>query len=136
MYLAAGLSKLWRAGVEWSDVDRFTRLILRHHFTHEPPTQLGVTIANHPLLVAAFAKGALLLELSTPLTLLGRLPRALILGGLALLQFGIWAVMGVGFVQLIPLFACVLPWEQFVRWVDRLTARFSTRSRPQRAATD
>lgn len=119
MYMAAGLSKLWRTGLEWSDVDRFAGLLLRHHFTHEPPTRLGVTIASHPLLCAAFAKGALLLELSAPLSLLGRAPRALILWSLGLLQLGIWIVMGVGFMQMVPLFACLLPWQQLVHLVDR-----------------
>jgi uncharacterized membrane protein YphA (DoxX/SURF4 family) len=123
MYMAAGLSKLWRTGLEWSDVDRFARLLLRHHFTHDPPTRLGVTIADHPLLCAAFAKGALLLELSAPLSLLGRVPRALILWSLGLLQLGIWIVMGVGFAQMVPLFACLLPWQQLVRLVDRVSRR-------------
>jgi Vitamin K-dependent gamma-carboxylase len=123
MYTAAGLSKLWRTGMDWAEGERFARLLLRHHFTHSPPTDLGVVLASHPLLCKVFAAGALVLELAAPLSLVARLPRAIILTSLGLLQLSIWLLMGVGFVQMIPLFLCVLPWQWLLRQLDRLRGK-------------
>lgn len=117
MYGAAGVSKLIKSGWEWAFSDSFRFLLLRHHFTHDPPTQLAVWLADYPVLCQAVALGALCLELAAPLALLGKWPRRLILPGLFSLQVGIWLLLGVRFSAMLPLFLCMLPWDAWLsRW--------------------
>jgi hypothetical protein len=127
MYASAGCSKLIHSGWDWALSESFQRLLLRHHFTHKPPTQLGVWIASMPALCKALALGALLTELSAPLALLGRWPFRVILPALFLLQVSIWCVLGVKFTPMLPLFECLLPWNAFVMLLDRGVAFARTR---------
>jgi hypothetical protein len=126
MYAAAGTSKLMKSGWQWALSDSFRNLLLRHHFTHHPPTQIGVWIARSPGLCRALALGALLTELASPLALFGRWFGALLLGALFLLQVSIWLVIGVRFSPMLPLFACLLPWHEAVLALDRARAWLST----------
>jgi hypothetical protein len=119
MYCAAGCSKLLRTGWDWALSDSFQRQLLRHHFSHDPPTQIGIWLADFPGLCQAAALGALLVELSCPLALLGKWPYRILMPALGLLQLGIWLLMGVYFGHMAALFACLLPWHEALPWVDR-----------------
>jgi hypothetical protein len=127
MYCAAGISKLRTAGWEWALSDSFRWLLLRHHFTHHPPTQLGVWIADYPALCRALAAGSMGLELAAPLALLGKWPYRVIIPGLGLLQFGIWLTLGVSFRPMLPVFYCLLPWPQAVQLLDTILQRARAR---------
>jgi hypothetical protein len=122
MYAAAGACKLINSGWEWALSDSFRRLLLRHHFTHHPPTHIGVWIADHPSLCKALAFMALCTELSAPLALLGRWLAAVILPGLFLLQVSIWLLLGVKFSPMLPLFLSLLPWNAVLCALDRAKA--------------
>lgn len=123
MYTAAGASKLMHSGWDWALSGAFQRLLLRHHFTHQPPTELGVWLASMPLLCNALALGALLTELLAPLALLGRLPFGLLVSALFAMQTSIWLMLGVKFTPMIPMFLCLLPWALLLARFDQLRAR-------------
>lgn len=123
MYGAAGVAKLTASGWDWALSDSMRLLLLRHHFTHSPPTNLGVWIADFPLLCQVLALSALVLELAAPLALFGKWLRRIVLPGLALLQLSIWLLMGVFFENMIPVFLCLLPWTPLLAKWDAAIAR-------------
>jgi hypothetical protein len=112
MYGAAGLTKLLTSGWAWAFGESLQRRLLAHHFTHDPPTRLGVWLADYPTLCEGLAAAAMALELAAPLALLHRYAYRSILPGLALLQLFIWLCLGVVFKEMIPVFLCLLPWER------------------------
>lgn len=134
MYGAAGASKLLNSGWDWALSDSFRLLLLRHHFTHSPPTQIGVWIAESPQLCKALALAALLIELSAPLALLSKWLHRLLLPALFALQVGIWLLLGVKFSAMLPLFLCVLPWGYAVSLFDLAKGWLSARLRRERLA--
>lgn len=112
MYCSAGISKVRNAGLDWALSDNFQNLLLRHHFTHDPPTNIGVWLAEYPDLCQALALGALGVELVAPLLLLGGAWLAVIGGSLMALQLGIYVMLGVLFKAMLPLFLTFLPWSR------------------------
>jgi uncharacterized membrane protein YphA (DoxX/SURF4 family) len=138
MYGAAGASKLLHSGWAWALSDSFRWLLLRHHFTHHPPTQLGVWIANYPMLCHGFALGALLTELLCPLSLLSRSFSRVLIPALFVLQGTIWLVLGVHFRAMFPVFYCLLPWPALLVLLERagltrMADSFVARARPRPA---
>jgi uncharacterized membrane protein YphA (DoxX/SURF4 family) len=136
MYGAAGASKLIHSGWAWALSDSFRLLLLRHHFTHHPPTQLGVWIANYPALCQALALGALLTELLCPLSLLSRTFSRVLVPALFVLQGAIWLVLGVHFRAMFPVFYCLLPWPALLALLERVgltpvADAFAGRARPR-----
>jgi hypothetical protein len=117
MYGAAGLRKLLRSGLHWALGDSFRLLLLRHHFTHSPPTRLGVWIADSRW-CKALAVSALALETFSPLALLSRQLYRVIVPGLFVLQVSIWLTLGVYFRPMLPLFVCLLPWGEALVWFE------------------
>ncbi|HEX2731186.1 MAG TPA: HTTM domain-containing protein [Polyangiaceae bacterium] len=111
MYWAAGVAKVLHTGWEWAFSDNFQLLLLRHHFTHSPPTRVGIWIAQFPALCVALAVGALSWELLAPLLLLGGRWTLVFGGGLIGLQVGIFLLLGVAFRSMAPVFAAFLPWQ-------------------------
>lgn len=111
MYWSAGVSKLMHTGWAWALSNNFELLLLRHHLTHTPPTQWGLTIAQSPLLCQAMALFALLGELLCPLALLGGAWAVLVGGMLCSLQMGIYVLLGVAFKAMTPIFAAFVPWR-------------------------
>jgi hypothetical protein len=111
MYWSAGVSKLVHTGWGWALSDNFQLLLLRHHVTHSPPTQLGITLAQYPAVSQAMALFALLTELLCPLALLGG-GWALLMGAMLCgLQVGIYVLLGVLFKPMAPVFAAFVPWR-------------------------
>jgi hypothetical protein len=134
MYGAAGLSKLVNSGWAWALSDSFRQLRLEAHFTGEPPTRIGVWLADHPALCQFLALMALLTEV---LAWLGLLNRRLFwffgLGAMGL-QFGIWLLMGVTFAMLPTIFCFFIPWTFLLRHFDGLLQRLRDRLASPRAA--
>jgi hypothetical protein len=123
MYGAAGASKLIHSGWDWALSDSFRWLLLRHHFTHHPPTQIGVWLADFPLVCRGLALAALVAELCAPLALLGKWTYRLLIPAVFALQVSIWLLLGVRFASMLPLFLCLLPWGTGLSWCDRLWLR-------------
>ena len=110
MYCSAGISKLRVSGWSWALSDNFERLLLRHHFTHSPPTTWGVEIASHGHLTQGLALSALLIELLCPLALFSKWAFRFFVPALLGLQIGIYLLIGVAFRPMLPLFLCLAPW--------------------------
>ena len=119
MYAAAGCSKLIHSSWTWALSPSFQRLLLRHHFTHHPPTEIGVWIASMPAVCQGLALGALLTELAAPLALLGAVPFGLLVSALFAMQTGIYLLIGVKFESMVPMFLCLLPWQRMLAAMDR-----------------
>jgi hypothetical protein len=118
MYGAAGLSKLRVSGFEWGLGDNMRLLLLGHHFTRDPLTHFGVWLADFPLVCSVLGFSAHLLELSGPLAMVHRWAYRLIIPGLALLQLGIWVLLGILFREVMLIFMCLLPWDWVIRHGD------------------
>jgi vitamin K-dependent gamma-carboxylase-like protein len=126
MYGAAGLRKLLRSGLHWALGDSFRLLLLRHHFTHSPPTRIGVWIADSRW-CKALALSALALETSSPLAMLSRRVYRVIVPSLFVLQASIWLTLGVYFRPMLPLFVCLLPWAEALVWLEGAKRWFAPR---------
>ena len=97
MYGSAGICKLRTSGVEWATSDNLQRLLLRHQYSHAPPTRLGVWLAGHPDLCHVFAGAAMVIEFLSPLALLHRYPRFFFGVGLCSMRISIYLMMGIYF---------------------------------------
>jgi hypothetical protein len=125
MYCSAGISKLRVGGWSWALSDSFERLLLRHHFTHSPPTTWGVEVARHAYVTQGLALSSLLIELLCPLALFSKWAYRLFIPALMGLQLGIYLLIGVSFRPMVPVFLCLAPWEK----LGVLTTRLVRRSR-------
>ncbi len=114
MYASAGISKLMVSGVDWALSDNLRNLLLRHHYSHAPPTRLGVWVAKSPELCRAFALGALGLELLCPLALFVPRLRAAIGLSLFAMQLGIYLMMGVLFPGALAPVVFWIPWNELL----------------------
>lgn len=123
MYGAAGLSKLYITGWDWALSDNFRETLLEGHFDAKPPTDLGIWLADHPVLCQAAALAALVGEATSWLGLVNRYLYWVWAGVVVLLQFGIWLLMGVTFGELPTMFAFFLPWNFLIRKADALFKR-------------
>jgi len=133
MYGAAGLTKLIQSGPAWAFSDNLRTLFLAHHFTHHPPTQLGVWLADYPTLCRVLAFLSLCLELTSPLALFSRYYYRIVLPSLAALQLMIWLTLGVLFREMAVVFACLLPWGALIERLDSLTSTWQPAWRRWRA---
>ncbi|HTQ07772.1 MAG TPA: hypothetical protein VMI54_28150 [Polyangiaceae bacterium] len=131
MYGAAGMSKLYITGWVWALSDNFRQTLLQGQFDASPPTQVGVWLADYPVLCQALALGALTVEATSWLGLVNRYTYYVWASCVVLLQFGIWFLMGVVFGELPTMFAFFLPWNLILRTIDGWIAR----ARPAPAPT-
>jgi hypothetical protein len=123
MYGAAGFSKLYLTGWEWALSDSFRQTLLQGQFDADPPTKVGVWLADHPTLCQAAALGALCAEATSWIGLLNRYLYWVWAGFVVLLQFGIWFLMGVVFGELPTMFAFFLPWNFLIQKTEALIQR-------------
>jgi len=110
VFVGAGISKLRASGLDWVFSDNMRLLLIRHHHSHLPPTDLGLWIASWPGLATALAGGSLALELALPLALFSARARAVLIPALLGLQVGIWLVLGVRFLPFVAAYVFWLPW--------------------------
>jgi hypothetical protein len=127
MYGAAGWTKLLKAGWDWAFSDSFRLLLLRHHFTHQPVTEIGVWLANFPTVCQWLAFGAMFIEILCPLALLSPWMYRIFIPSLALMQLSIWLLMGVLFRHMVYVFLCLLPWSGALVWLDVARAKLVAR---------
>lgn len=128
LYFAAGISKLRNAGLEWAISDSFRNVLLEHHYTHQPIVDWGLTLAEYPAIYMTLGVGTLVIEALCPIALFHPWARAVFAPSLAMMQFGIWLVLGVKFPAFLLVFAFWVPWEASYGLARRLLGR--PRSRP------
>lgn len=132
VYFAAGIAKLRETGIDWGWNEGGRLRLIAHAYTHSPPTQLGLLLAEAGAAPRILGTLAFALELSCPLALVLRPARWLIVGGLFLLQLGIWLTLGVFFDGFFGLFALCIPWLRLRgslgRWALRRAPPASVRS--------
>jgi len=117
---SAGIAKLRSPGaVAWIMTDNLYYTIIRHYYTHSPPSGLGLWIAQWPLLCKVLAAGSLVLELAAPVLLFlrGRW-RILMLAVLSAMMLGFGLVLGVLFLHFVLILVIVfLPWRAIGTWI-------------------
>ena len=115
LYSAAGISKIRNGGVAWVLSDSFRNILLQHHYTHQPLVAWGLVIAEYPLVCHALAAGTILVETSSPLALVSRRLRLLLIPSLGLMQVGIGLLLGVRFDWYLLVFIFWIPWSAIGR---------------------
>lgn len=122
VYFAAGIAKLRTTGIGWAFNEGGRLRLIAHAYTHHPPTDLGLWLAEAGPAHQVMGAFALALELFCPLALISRPGRVAIVGGLFLLQLGIWLTLGVFFEGFFALFAICIPWLELWDFVRRAFA--------------
>lgn len=127
---SAGVAKLRGPGFSaWVLSNNLYYLLVAHHYTHSPPTGIGLLLVRFPWICQVVAGAAVVIELSTPL--LAVLPlhlRTLLAASVVAMLIGFWLMMGVFFRELIVLLVLFFfPWREVGLWlVDRApTARLA-----------
>jgi hypothetical protein len=121
IYFCAGIAKVERTGLSWALSNNLKLLLIRHHYSHEPPTNLGLFVASMdpwPRLLAVLSLG---LELAAPLALAHRYLRYIIGMGLLGMQLSIWLMLGVFFQGTIVSF--LIFWAPWGPWLEALRDR-------------
>jgi hypothetical protein len=123
LYFSAGVSKMMDTGLEWASSENLRHLLIRHHFSHFPPTEIGLWVADREWAYKTIGYGSLLVELLCPLGLLSKWLRYPFAVALAGMQTGIYYSLGVSFsaVQLLVLW--FVPWALVRDWARALIAR-------------
>ena len=106
---AAGVAKLRHSGLAWVFSDNFSTLLIQaNYLAGSPPrTNLGLHLAQHPLLCRFSAGSSLLLETGLPLALFSRRLRWILVPGCAILILGMPVLLG-PFPK--PILFCYLFW--------------------------
>jgi len=123
VYFAAGIAKLRATGLAWAWNDGGRLRLIAHTYTHDPPTRLGLYLADAGPAHQVMGCFALALEVLCPLALVSRWARLFVVGGLFSLQFGIWLTLGVFFQGFFALFAICIPWLELRDMVAGYLAR-------------
>ena len=113
VFCAAGIAKLRAAGFAWATSDNLQMSLVRHHLSHEPMLELGLTIAQSPLASKALGVTTLVLE-TLALLALWRPLRWLMLG-LFGMQLGIGLLIDVWFELYLGLYLFWIDWERLLR---------------------
>lgn len=111
VFFAAGVSKMSAAGLRWAFSDNLSNLLVLHHYTFDPPIELGLALARYPVLAQGLALIVLVGEFGAPMALFSRRLRPLWAAAMA--------AMLVGF----ELFLGFAPWvyaSTFVFWIPWL----------------
>jgi hypothetical protein len=109
-FFASAVCKLRNSGLAWVTSDHLLNTLVRNHYTgHNPPTSLGLWMAQFPLLCHVAAGLSIWNEFSAPLALYWRRYRWFVVPSLLAMQLGIYATMGVSFVGF---------WVCYLFWVD------------------
>lgn len=117
VYFAAGIAKLRISGIDWAWNEGGRLRLIAHAYTHNPPTGIGLWLAEAGPAHQIMGTLALGLELLSPLALVWRPARLVVVPGLFLLQLGIWLTLGVFFDGFFALFAMCVPWLELWDWM-------------------
>jgi hypothetical protein len=113
VFCASGIAKLRASGLAWATSDNLQMLLVRHHFSHEPMVEWGLTFAQSPLVSKALGFATLFFEVFAPLALWRPL-RWLMLGTFGM-QLGIGLLLGVWFELYLGLYLFWIDWEALLR---------------------
>lgn len=112
VFFAAGVAKLRTSGLSWAFSDNMANVLIAAQYgTENVWNRLGPWIAQHAWLCQAMALSSLLLELAAPLALFSRRARPVLIGGLFLMQTGIFIFMGTNFTLYLAGYAFWVPWS-------------------------
>ena len=114
VFLAAGITKLRLSGLDWITTDNLSTTILQHYYGgySDPPTDLGVWIAQHKTLCKVIAGLTIFIEIAFPLAMFSRFARWTLVPGMFLAQVGIYLMMGVNFTQFMFVYLFWIPWDR------------------------
>lgn len=112
--LGAGVTKLRWSGLDWVRTDNLSTTILQHYYAgySEPPTDLGLWIAQHKTLCKVIAGMTILIELTFPLAMFSRAARWMLVPAMFAAQIGIYLMMGVNFTQFMFAYLFWIPWDK------------------------
>jgi hypothetical protein len=119
-FLAAGISKLRHAGLDWVTADTLRLRLVQNDRTLVPSRTLPIHLARYPLACNVLAAGTVGIELLYPLALVSRTGRALLVPASLLMLLGFAALFGPRFTTFGVLSAAWVPWGRVLR---RLTRR-------------
>ena len=111
VFLAAAVAKLRHSGIAWITSDNLGLLLVRHQYSHDPISDIGLVVARYPVLVSLLAAGSVAVEVLMPLALFSRIMRWILVPSIFLMQFGIGAMMGVWFTQFFISYTFWIPWS-------------------------
>jgi predicted DCC family thiol-disulfide oxidoreductase YuxK len=112
--LSAAIAKVTRSGLEWVLSDSLINTMVMHHYTHRPPTNLGLLVARYPWLGQVSAGVALVVEFSAPLLLVLPLRwRMVLLAAVVGMMLGFGLLLGVMFTEYVVLLLLFfVPWSR------------------------
>jgi hypothetical protein len=120
VFFGAGFSKLSNSGLAWITSDNMASTLIAHHYSHYPPTDWGLHLAQWKVPCRALAAATILFELGAPVALLGRRAAFVIFGSLLCMQIGIWALLGLGFFNYFVCYLFLVPWDRLGRRLARV----------------
>jgi hypothetical protein len=116
VFFGAGVSKLRSSGLPWIFSENMRYVLLRHHYSHQPPTSWGLYVAQvawAPKLMGLFT---VVLEAGAPLALLGRRLMLIFIPGLLMMQIGIQLLTN-AFEPFWYLYVFWVPWDRLGSFV-------------------
>jgi predicted DCC family thiol-disulfide oxidoreductase YuxK len=119
---AAGVAKLRSPGfAEWVLTDNLSHLLIAHHYTHYPPSNIGLVLAQFPGAVQILAGATVVIELLAPVAVVAPLRiRTVLAANLVAMLVGFWIMLGVLFVELTTfLVIFFFPWREVGSWLAR-----------------
>ena len=122
---AAGVAKLAGPGTaEWVLTDNLTHLLVAHHYTHYPPSHVGLLLARYPWSGQMLAGSTIVIELLAPIAAFAPLRvRTAVAASLVAMLAGFWIMLGVLFAELITfLVIFFMPWREVGSWLVRPSA--------------
>ncbi len=122
VFMAAGIAKLSYSGLAWIASDNMQNVLLACYYTgKDPPTQIGLWVAQIPWLCQALAAMTVFVELTAPLALISRRYRWFVIPSLLGMQLGIYYVMGINFWHYVMLYFIWIEWNEITAWIaDRM----------------
>ena len=123
VFFAAGMAKLrWSGFMAWVWSDNMANMLLQHKFKSSPPTDLGVWIAQFPMLCRFLAASTIVVEVLFPLAMVSRVARWTLVPAMFLMQVGIGLTMGVVFTQFMFIYLFWVPFDAIGRFLQRVLA--------------
>jgi predicted DCC family thiol-disulfide oxidoreductase YuxK len=119
---AAGVAKLRSPGfAEWVLTDNLTNLLIAHHYTHYPPSNIGLLLARYPWTGHVLAASTIAIELVAPIAAFASLRiRTVLAANLVAMLVGFWIMLGVLFAELTTfLVIFFFPWREVAIRLDR-----------------
>ncbi len=135
IFFAAGIAKILLSGIAWVVSDNMMWVLIRHHYTHDPPTSWGLYLAQYRWLSQWLALATIVIETGAPLALVSRRLRLLFVPGWLVMQLGIWLLLGVLFLPFLFCYPFWIPWDRMGRFIAAPSRRGTLQYKTFGAAT-